>query len=123
MKLRKYAIPALIVVVAIATPCIGFCSVESSLSAIQSRLIEQILPLAAILGRRPRGERRRQPEQAWYRIGGTIVAVDAGAGTFTVEVDGKEHALPHRDLDRANLQIDPFKREAKTSDAKHRQGR
>jgi hypothetical protein len=32
------------------TPEIGFCSVESTLSTIQARLISTILPLAAILG-------------------------------------------------------------------------
>lgn len=31
-------------------PELGFCSVESTLAAIQSRLITTILPLAAILG-------------------------------------------------------------------------
>lgn len=31
-------------------PSVGYCSVESTLSAIQSRLIGTILPLAAIVG-------------------------------------------------------------------------
>lgn len=31
-------------------PLAGFCSVESTLGAIQSKLINQIMPLAAILG-------------------------------------------------------------------------
>ncbi|MBI4402595.1 MAG: hypothetical protein HY537_00450 [Deltaproteobacteria bacterium] len=31
-------------------PSIGYCSVESSLSAVQSKLITTILPLASILG-------------------------------------------------------------------------
>ena len=31
-------------------PAIGFCSVESSLMAVQTRLIGTILPLAAIIG-------------------------------------------------------------------------
>lgn len=31
-------------------PAIGYCSVESTLSAIQTKLINVILPLAAILG-------------------------------------------------------------------------
>lgn len=37
---------------------------------------------------------------------GTIVGVDGDARTFTIEVDGKEHVLPHGDLERANLQLD-----------------
>lgn len=37
---------------------------------------------------------------------GTIVAVDGDARTFTMEVDGQEHVLPHGDLERANLQVD-----------------
>lgn len=37
---------------------------------------------------------------------GLIVAADGDARTFTVEVDGVEHVLPHADLDRAQLQID-----------------
>ena len=32
------------------TPALGFCSVESSLMAVQTKLIGTILPLAAILG-------------------------------------------------------------------------
>ncbi len=34
----------------IAFPMVGFCSVESSLMAVQSKLIGTILPLAAIIG-------------------------------------------------------------------------
>lgn len=34
----------------IAFPMLGFCSVESSLMAVQSKLIGTILPLAAIIG-------------------------------------------------------------------------
>jgi type IV secretory pathway VirB2 component (pilin) len=34
----------------VALPELGFCTVESTLGAIQSRLISQVLPLAAILG-------------------------------------------------------------------------
>jgi len=36
--------------VVIAFPMLGFCSVESSLMAVQSKLIGTILPLAAIIG-------------------------------------------------------------------------
>ncbi len=38
------------VLVILAFPMLGFCSVESSLSAVQSKLIGTILPLAAIIG-------------------------------------------------------------------------
>ena len=34
----------------VAFPMIGFCSVESSLAAVQSKLIGTILPLVAIIG-------------------------------------------------------------------------
>ncbi len=34
----------------VAFPMMGFCSVESSLMAVQSKLIGTILPLAAIIG-------------------------------------------------------------------------
>jgi len=37
---------------------------------------------------------------------GTLVAVDGGAGTVTLEVDGRELALPLADLDKANLQFE-----------------
>jgi ribosome maturation factor RimP len=37
---------------------------------------------------------------------GVIVAVDAAAGTVTLEVDGQEHVLPLADLDKANLQFE-----------------
>ena len=36
--------------VVIAFPMLGYCSVESSLMAVQSKLIGTILPLAAIIG-------------------------------------------------------------------------
>jgi type IV secretory pathway VirB2 component (pilin) len=36
--------------IAVLMPAFGFCSVESSLMAVQNRLIGTILPLAAILG-------------------------------------------------------------------------
>jgi type IV secretory pathway VirB2 component (pilin) len=37
-------------IAAIVFPLVGFCSVESSLMAVQSKLIGTILPLAAIIG-------------------------------------------------------------------------
>lgn len=48
--LRPYLFPALAVGVGILLPEVGYCSVESSLAAIQTKLITTILPLAAILG-------------------------------------------------------------------------
>ena len=48
--IRKY-LPALLVVAGVAAfPSLGFCSVESSLAAVQSKLINVILPLVGILG-------------------------------------------------------------------------
>lgn len=48
--IRKY-LPALLVVAGVvAFPSLGFCSVESSLAAVQSKLINVILPLVGILG-------------------------------------------------------------------------
>lgn len=46
---RKYFMFSL-VLMALLVPTVGFCSVESSLMAVQNRLIGTILPLAAILG-------------------------------------------------------------------------
>lgn len=34
----------------ILAPTLGYCSVESSMQAVQSKLIDQILPLAGVLG-------------------------------------------------------------------------
>ena len=48
--LKQIALPALFLGIGILLPEIGFCSVESSLGAIQTKLITVILPLAAILG-------------------------------------------------------------------------
>jgi ribosome maturation factor RimP len=50
--------------------------------------------------------RLRQGVDGRRNYAGTIVAVDGDARTFTVEVDGKEHVLPHGDLERANLQLE-----------------
>ncbi len=49
MNLQK-TISLLSVLLIMAFPILGFCSVESSLSAVQSKLIGTILPLAAIIG-------------------------------------------------------------------------
>lgn len=45
---RFFLLSALIL--ALMVPVVGYCSVESSLMAVQNRLIGTILPLAAILG-------------------------------------------------------------------------
>lgn len=51
MRILKRVAPYLAVgVLGMLMPELGFCSVESSLSAIQNRLITVILPLLAILG-------------------------------------------------------------------------
>jgi type IV secretory pathway VirB2 component (pilin) len=50
MRINKYILPLAILSLVVLLPSLGFCSVESSLSAIQSKLISTILPLAAILG-------------------------------------------------------------------------
>jgi len=51
--LKKYfniLFPTIILVSIVAMPELGFCSVESTLSAIQTKLISTVLPLAAIIG-------------------------------------------------------------------------
>ncbi len=46
----KNIIKVLPFVLVLAAPCLGLCSVESSLAAVQGKLIGTILPLAAIIG-------------------------------------------------------------------------
>ncbi len=41
---------AITLILIVAFPMLGFCSVESSLAAVQSKLIGTILPLVAIIG-------------------------------------------------------------------------
>ncbi|MBI4925324.1 MAG: hypothetical protein HY843_05315 [Bdellovibrio sp.] len=50
MRYKKYFVYALLLGVVVLLPQFGFCSVESTLSAVQTKLISTILPLAAILG-------------------------------------------------------------------------
>ena len=50
MKLSKPAFYCLIGASVLLVPMMGYCSVESTLSAVQSKLINVILPLAGILG-------------------------------------------------------------------------
>ena len=50
MTFRNFFLFTLVVSLVLLLPALGFCSVESSLSAIQMKLISTILPLAAILG-------------------------------------------------------------------------
>lgn len=49
-KFLKYFAFVLVVGAGVLLPALGYCSVESSLAAIQTKLITVILPLAAILG-------------------------------------------------------------------------
>lgn len=50
MKLSKMALFSIIAISVLLVPAVGYCSVESTLGAIQSKLINVILPLAAVLG-------------------------------------------------------------------------
>ena len=47
---NQKVISALTLILIISFPMLGFCSVESSLAAVQSKLIGTILPLVAIIG-------------------------------------------------------------------------
>ena len=47
---RKNIFSLLTLILVVGFPLLGFCSVESSLMAVQSKLIGTILPLAAIIG-------------------------------------------------------------------------
>lgn len=47
---RRYLPYLAVALLMLIVPEIGYCSVESSLMAVQSKLITTILPLAAILG-------------------------------------------------------------------------
>lgn len=48
--IKKYGPTFLTLCAVLVFPMLGFCSVESSLSAIQSKLIGTILPLVSVLG-------------------------------------------------------------------------
>lgn len=50
MKLSKTAMFSIIALSVLLFPALGNCSVESTLGAVQSKLINVILPLAAVLG-------------------------------------------------------------------------
>lgn len=50
MLQRKNIFSLLTLIFVVSFPLLGFCSVESSLMAVQSKLIGTILPLAAIIG-------------------------------------------------------------------------
>lgn len=50
IKWFKYFVLTIAISIGVLTPLLGYCSVESSLAAIQTKLIVVILPLAAILG-------------------------------------------------------------------------
>ncbi len=49
-RFRKLVLPILVLTLSMYLSSNGYCSVESSLGAIQSKLISTILPMAAILG-------------------------------------------------------------------------
>ncbi|MBI2711753.1 MAG: TrbC/VirB2 family protein [Bdellovibrio sp.] len=48
--MQTLALPLLILTVGLLLPHLGYCDVEGSLHQIQNKLINTILPLAAILG-------------------------------------------------------------------------
>lgn len=50
MLKRKNIFSLLTLILMVTFPLMGFCSVESSLMAVQTKLIGTILPLAAIIG-------------------------------------------------------------------------
>lgn len=50
MKMSNTAFIALVALSVLLVPIAGYCSVESTLGAIQSKLINTILPLCAVLG-------------------------------------------------------------------------
>ncbi len=50
MKLSKATVFFIVAASLCLMPAIGYCSVESTLSAVQSKLVNTILPLCAVLG-------------------------------------------------------------------------
>jgi len=50
MKMKSLILPMMVMGLGLLLPEIGFCSVESSLAAVQMKLVSVILPLAAVLG-------------------------------------------------------------------------
>ena len=50
MKFKNISFFMIIAAVTLLLPAIGYCSVESTLGAIQGKLINTILPLCAVLG-------------------------------------------------------------------------
>ena len=50
MKIKTLILPMVIMGVGILLPELGFCSVESSLAAVQMKVVSVILPLVAVLG-------------------------------------------------------------------------
>ena len=50
MKISNTLFICILALMTFLIPVIGYCSVESTLGAIQSKLINQILPLCAVLG-------------------------------------------------------------------------
>jgi phage-related protein len=50
MKFKNISFLVFVTVITLLLPAIGYCSVESTLGAIQGKLINTILPLCAVLG-------------------------------------------------------------------------
>ena len=50
MKNKKYIIPAVLILLAMAFPELALASVESTLNAVQQKFIGTILPVLAIIG-------------------------------------------------------------------------
>lgn len=50
MKKSKLALSTILLAGVLLTPALGYCSVESTLLAVQGKLINVIMPLAGILG-------------------------------------------------------------------------
>lgn len=50
MKISNAVFFCLVAFLVLLVPLVGYCSVESTLSAVQSKLVGQILPLCAVLG-------------------------------------------------------------------------
>lgn len=50
MKFKNISFLVFVTLITLLLPAIGYCSVESTLGAIQGKLINTILPLCAVLG-------------------------------------------------------------------------
>ena len=50
MKFKNISFLVFVTAISLLLPAVGYCSVESTLGAIQGKLINTILPLCAVLG-------------------------------------------------------------------------